>query len=345
MEVHQKSKPFFMKRLSTVALLGAVFMLAGSGTAFAATPILHAQQSPQAPNSGVASNLSRNWSGYVAQNGTYTGVTGTWVVPTVPATQSASADATWVGIGGMTTNDLIQAGTQTITQNGQLLYQAWYEILPNVSVPISSLSIAPGNQITTTLHNQGGNSWLITIENDTTGQIYSTTVTYASSESSAEWIEEMPADQNGYVPLDSFGSIPFTGADAVFNGVNENLVEIGAQPLTMTSGQQVLSVPTAIGNDDQSFTVDRTTSSSTVAPQTIIINRGGFSRSPHGNQGFSYASSTTQSDGNGGQITRSIRYFVIPLTQASTTQQGSVGTGQDFQYSVGNGTISVQWSF
>jgi hypothetical protein len=39
------------------------------------------------------SDTSSNWSGYVANGGTYTSVTGTWIVPTVSAT-SSGADAT-----------------------------------------------------------------------------------------------------------------------------------------------------------------------------------------------------------------------------------------------------------
>src|SRR6266508_2474298 len=79
------------------------------------------------------SDTSSNWSGYIASGGTYTSVTGTWIVPTVSAT-SGGADATWVGIGGVTGTDLIQAGTQaTVTGSGAVSYSAWTEILPDYS--------------------------------------------------------------------------------------------------------------------------------------------------------------------------------------------------------------------
>src|SRR2546427_4217339 len=65
---------------------------------------------PGTPASVTSS--SSNWSGYAASGGTFTSVTATWTVPTVSAT-SPGADATWVGIGGLESQDLIQAGKPT----------------------------------------------------------------------------------------------------------------------------------------------------------------------------------------------------------------------------------------
>src|SRR2546427_2616225 len=65
---------------------------------------------PGTPASVTSS--SSNWSGYAANGGTFTSVTATWTVPTVSAT-SSGADATWVGIGGLESQDLIQAGKPT----------------------------------------------------------------------------------------------------------------------------------------------------------------------------------------------------------------------------------------
>src|SRR5207302_942885 len=80
--------------------------------------------------SGVSSS---NGSGYAATGGTFTAVSGAWTVPQVSAT-TAGLDATWVGIGGMTTNDLIQAGTQAmVSGRGGVQYEAWIELLPRSS--------------------------------------------------------------------------------------------------------------------------------------------------------------------------------------------------------------------
>src|SRR5438309_1000367 len=64
-------------------------------------------------------NTSHNWSGYAATGGTYTSVSGTWTVPQFNADSQPGVDAAWVGIGGVRSRDLIQAGTQqSVTGSG-----------------------------------------------------------------------------------------------------------------------------------------------------------------------------------------------------------------------------------
>ena len=55
-------------------------------------------------------NISGNWAGYVATGSSITSVTGSWTVPSA-GTVPPGLSATWVGIGGYKTSDLIQAGT------------------------------------------------------------------------------------------------------------------------------------------------------------------------------------------------------------------------------------------
>jgi hypothetical protein len=101
------------------------------------TGVPQAVSSAPAPVTSNAANdlgTSSNWAGYAATNGTYTTVSGTWIVPAYSSTSSAGTDATWVGIGGVTSQDLIQAGTQEATSgSGQTEYQAWIELLPQAS--------------------------------------------------------------------------------------------------------------------------------------------------------------------------------------------------------------------
>ena len=51
-------------------------------------------------------------------------MSGSWTVPNVTPSNSDAADATWVGIGGVSTSDLIQAGTDVNVQSGQVIYTA-----------------------------------------------------------------------------------------------------------------------------------------------------------------------------------------------------------------------------
>jgi len=200
-------------------------------------------------------------------------VTGTWTVPTV-ATTTTGADATWVGIGGITSNDLIQAGTQATVSGGEVVYDAWIEMLPASSKPVS-LSVNPGDSVTVSITQKVGLDWLISMKNNTTGGAYSTTVQYRSSNSSAEWVQEAPSVDRGTVPLDDFGTLRFNGASAVRDGNTLTLGALGAQAITMINGaRQALAVPSVIASDGMSFSVTRTQAPSTSSGGTGRRRRG-----------------------------------------------------------------------
>jgi hypothetical protein len=152
------------------------------------------------PSGASGADVSDNWSGYAATDGAYTAVSGTWVVPTVNADNgdTGAGDATWVGIGGTDSHDLIQAGTDAaVLGTGRVRYSAWIEMLPAVAQTVP-LTVSPGDTVSASITRQSGTNWQITLQNRTTGQQYQTTVQYTSSLSSAEWIQEAPraAHQN-----------------------------------------------------------------------------------------------------------------------------------------------------
>jgi hypothetical protein len=213
-----------------------------------------------APQTAVrTANQSRNWSGYVAANGTFTGVSGTWKVPQPTAGQVSASDATWVGIGGARGRDLIQAGTEeTLVGSSQVHYNAWIEMLPDVSHPIP-LTVNPGDSVTVSINQSGTDQWLITVADNTTGKSYKTTETYTSSRTSAEWIEEAPSGGRRVVPLDNFGTVAFSNATATVNGKQETAQQAGAKPVNMIdSSGRVIAASSALGTDGSSFTVTRT---------------------------------------------------------------------------------------
>jgi len=220
-----------------------------------------APSSPRSPT-GVAQSTSRNWSGYVATGGTYASVTGTWIVAK-PDPKTPGIDATWVGIGGANTTDLVQAGTEaTVNPDGTVQYDAWTETLPQATRTVA-LGVSAGDAVSVTLTEQTPGSWLIEIKNVTTGRSYTTTIRYSSSKTSAEWIEEAPSLGRGIAPLDSFGTVRFSAASTVADGKTVSLKGAGAKPVTMTnSAGQSLAVPSAIASDGTSFSVDRTSTPS-----------------------------------------------------------------------------------
>jgi hypothetical protein len=246
-----------------------------------ATPGIATQPGPQTPVPAipVGQNTSHNWAGYAATSGTYTGVTGTWTVPVPGINGAPGVGATWVGIGGVSSHDLIQAGTQDVAAgSGQAQFQTWIEMLPQASQQVP-VAVVPGDSVTVSIEEQGVGSgtWQISITNNTSGQTYQTTAQYTSSESSAEWILEAPAASNGILPLDNFSSVSFTAASAVQNGQTVDISQTGAQPITMlNANNQALAVPSPIASDGSSFSVART------AAPASTGTAGGPGRQPRG---------------------------------------------------------------
>ena len=201
--------------------------------------------------------MSRNWAGYAATGGQYVGVSASWAVPPFSPSLASGIDATWVGIGGMRTTDLIQAGTQEITSGtGATAYQAWVEVLPRPSVTVP-LYVYAGDLVSVSITQQSPTLWLISFANGTTGQTYQVTQQYQSSLSSAEWVVEAPTAGRGrLLPLDDFGTISMTQATAIMNGETVSAGEAHAQPIALIGRQGVvLAQPSPLGPDGASFDV------------------------------------------------------------------------------------------
>ncbi|MES2203322.1 MAG: G1 family glutamic endopeptidase [Patescibacteria group bacterium] len=207
---------------------------------------------------------SYNWAGYVADTASqYSAVSASWIVPSVSGQEGSdlSADATWVGIGGVDTHDLIQTGTQALVQNGSVVYQAWWEALPGVSQPLA-LRVSPGDSVTAAITYIEQGQWSITLINNTTGKRAHVTIAYNSSFSSAEWVEEAPslATNRGHrplIPLTHFGAVAFSGAYTVADGKAVSLGDAGAQPLRMVGwGGTTLAAPSVIGSNGRFSVVE-----------------------------------------------------------------------------------------
>ena len=258
----------------TLVLANGVWKIASDDQPSAVLqPAPQPQTDTGVPAAASSLSTSSNWSGYSASGGTFTSVTGSWTVPSVSAT-TAGADATWVGIGGIDSNDLIQAGTEATVSGGAVTYNAWIEMLPASSKPIS-LSVNPGDSVTVTITEKSAGLWAIAMQNNTTGGAYNTTVRYASSHTSAEWVQEAPSVNRGTVPLDDFGTVKFQAASAVRDGRSLELASLGVQAITMINGdRQPIAIPSVIGSDGASFAVSRTQNPSTGAAGTGRRRRG-----------------------------------------------------------------------
>ena len=253
---------------TTVGLLmlivaSALFLFADSllpQPALAQTQHIAQQSNAAAVDLVMAQNsiAAYNWAGYVADTDSYSGVSAEWIVPAVGVSANG-ADATWVGIGGVSTNDLIQAGTEALPNGaGGTTYAAWLEVLPQDSQMVP-LHIAPGDSVSVTISRTGQDLWLISFQNNTTGQSYERRVAYQSSLSSAEWIEEMPVSPDSPIALDDFGSVRISNAYALVAGKWTSIAKTGAKALRMDNGEhEALALPTKLTAGGVSFSVVRT---------------------------------------------------------------------------------------
>jgi hypothetical protein len=177
---------------------------------------------------------SENWAGYVycpaysggscpapSASDEVQGVEGTWNVPAVVYTSSTiEASAGWVGIGGVGTADLVQAGVDAETIPGiGIEYFPWWEMLPAASQPVTlspNPNIEPSNQISVEVNYSGENSsedqvWHFAITDVSTHSNWSAyeicgTGCTSSGFESAEWIEESPTIGGTVVQLPAFSA-------------------------------------------------------------------------------------------------------------------------------------------
>lgn len=227
-----------------------------SGLAPVAPATPPSSPSPAAPSQAV-SYTSTNWSGYLATNGSFTSVSGSWTATSPTGNGvSTSADSSWIGIGGVSSGDLIQTGTQNIVSaSGQVTTSAFYELLPASATTIPSMAVSQGDSMAATINQTAAGQWSISITDRTSGKSFSIDVAYSSSLSSAEWIEEDPSYASGsQIPFDNFHTASFSGGSTTLNGSSTGLIGANALPVTMvTRSGTPVATPSALSGS--SFTV------------------------------------------------------------------------------------------
>ncbi|MHB1487443.1 MAG: G1 family glutamic endopeptidase [Acidimicrobiales bacterium] len=213
---------------------------------------------------------SLNWSGYAVTASGINAVSSTFTVPTAGLVPPGFA-ATWTGIGGYTSSDLIQAGTAEQSLPGLPLlgdqYYAWYELLPGAEIQLTgcngdvNCTVNPGDTISVNISQVGpsnaANNWSIDMA-DAGHWTWSNTVTYVSTNSSAEWILEAPSLTGLQTLLAPVGTVGF-GPTSTFS--------TGGSPITVAQGNPTQidlsplpgvineATPSALASDGQSFNV------------------------------------------------------------------------------------------
>ena len=205
---------------------------------------------------------SLNWSGYaVSPSSPVTGVSSTFTVPSAGAVPPGFA-ATWAGIGGFTSQDLIQAGVaeQSFPDNPVLgpQYYAWYELLPAGETqltgcnPDPNCTVTPGDQVSVNITQASGSNWNIAV-NDANKWSFALQVPYSSSRSSAEWILEAPTLVVAQTLMAPVGTVHFGPTSTFTAGGTQTIAQGNPTQVILSPGLINEATPSALAADGQSF--------------------------------------------------------------------------------------------
>ena len=177
--------------------------------------------------SAGTTDVSANWSGYVATGPRFSGVGGTWTIGAarcLSRTSPFTAAAFWVGLGGSDpgSRKIEQIGTAAdCNADGSESYYAWYELWPKSAVMLS-IDIEAGDRVRAAVSLRGDRVRL-TFLDLTSGRRFGRTVAFADPDgSSAEWIGEAPVIDlhtgRRLLPLTPFAPVTFTQSQATAGG-------------------------------------------------------------------------------------------------------------------------------
>lgn len=225
---------------------------------------------------------SENWAGYVVSPSGQTpdtSVTGSWKVPNITGNNNSAA-AQWIGLGGVSSHDLLQVGTIEEFSGNQSVANVFWEQLPDTAKEV--LSVPIGSTINAKIAKSTGSTWLITVNATTpAGKALSKTVpvtlsgSYATGiESSAEWVSEDPSNGKGNLyPLANMGTVNYS--NATVDGLSMNSTANQVSPIAMVNQNtgNILVAPSTLEGTGASFSTS--TLSTASSPATPFGRRRG----------------------------------------------------------------------
>jgi len=178
-------------------------------------------------------NLIGNWAGGIVQVSSLnlnppepaTMVYAEW---TVPAIQTAAVEpgqqiiGFWVGLGGVNSLQLLQAGTAAVVTGNAVNYSAWTEWLPNNATP-DNLIIQAGDVVSVLVCAPQATQGYVSMMNQRTNQAISVAVADPQGAtpydgSTVEWIVESISSE-----MPNFGTMTFTEVTA---GTQNNTIDL-----------------------------------------------------------------------------------------------------------------------
>lgn len=234
---------------------------------------------------------SGNWAGYidepVTQSAGYTSVSGNWTVPAIQGSEQSLA-AQWIGLGGVSTQSLLQTGTIEQEENGQTVATVFWEKLPATAQNVMTVPV--GSTINASIFQSTGSKWEVEFTAHTpAGKTLSKTIAVSLDSSyagqigtSAEWISEDPSNASGQLyPLANAGTVKFSQAQVNHSPLKSTKNKTG--PIALTDGAgNVLIAPSDIGADGASFSTTTVRTAAQTAPSDSYSHQGQQGMRPHG---------------------------------------------------------------
>jgi hypothetical protein len=183
--------------------------------------------------SDTTSTTSSNWSGVVDLSGatsynstsTFYYIYSDYVVPVAEVASCSSVwdySSSWIGIDGWGSSDVLQAGTESDAycsgSTNSTYYSAWYEWYPYGSVRVSSVPVAPGDDIFVEVWHTSATQGYAYLVNENTGKYFDIGFTaypgYPLVGNSAEWVMERPSVGGSLATLAKYTDDVFWDAGA-----------------------------------------------------------------------------------------------------------------------------------
>ena len=239
-----------------------------------ASIVIPAQTSTHTSSAQPMVQNDSNWAGYIIASDlqnpqpTVTSVKASWFVPEITHFTNDSFSAVWIGIGGFFDETLIQAGSEQDSINGEAVYSVWFELLPADAVTIDRINVSPGDKITASISlvNPDLDVWSIYLADSNDTQAFQNNFSYASSQTSAEWIVERPVTNQNISILANISTVTFTDCQATIKNQTgfissfPSVQSIMYQELRGTAGITQLTYVSNLSNDGSIFTVNIYTS-------------------------------------------------------------------------------------
>jgi len=211
---------------------------------------------------GANTTDSTNWSGYIAEGGSYTSVSSSWVQPAITCptvvqpVASAPQASFWVGLDGYSPADysVEQTGTGADCAGTSPTYFAWHELFPSPTVEYSD-TVEPGDRFTGSVIYTGGGDYTYDLVDNTRGWTeehvyYDAGLNNASAEIIAEAPSIATSSGSSVLPLADFGAVAFT--NSTVNG--GSLAAADAQSYAIADNGRPVAEPTAYDSSGD-FTV------------------------------------------------------------------------------------------